>query len=274
MTSAVSKDAVQAFWDEASCGETAYAIGRDQAAQFAAQADARYRLEPYLKGFARFADGHGKDVLEVGVGMGADHLEWARSRPRSLTGVDLTGRAVAFTEARLAAAGLQSLLDVADAENLPFPDASFDIAYSWGVIHHSPDTPKAFSEMARVLRPGGVARVMIYHTWSLTGLMLWARFALARGRPFTSLRGIYDRYLESPGTKAYTVAEAKALCTQAGFRTSSVHIQLNHGDLLEGTVGQRHPGAALELARMVWPRALLRRFARGLGLYLLIEAQR
>ena len=91
------KQAVYEFWQRASCGEEAYAQGITARERLDAQARERYRLEPYLRGFARFEDGTGKDVLEIGVGMGADHLEWAKARPRSLTGVDLTERDVAHT---------------------------------------------------------------------------------------------------------------------------------------------------------------------------------
>jgi SAM-dependent methyltransferase len=269
-----AKDAVHDFWNAASCGEEGYAIGADEVTRLEAQAQARYRLEPYIRPFARFEDARDKDVLEIGVGMGADHIEWARARPRSLAGVDLTERAIRFTQVRLAAAGLVSKLQAADAEKLPFADATFDLVYSWGVLHHSPDTAKAFREVGRVLRPGGVARIMIYHRWSLTGLMLWGRYGLLRGRPGISLTEIYSRYLESPGTKAYTRADAEALCLQAGLTSPVIRIQLNHGDLLEGAVGQRHGGTLLDAAKTLWPRRLLRRLAPFLGLYLLIEARK
>jgi len=270
----MNKQSVQKFWNTASCGEEGYALGADEAERLNAQAQARYRLEPYLKPFARFAEGQGKDVLEVGVGMGADHLEWARSNPKSLSGIDLTERAIAFTAARFKQAGKKSDLQTGDAENLPFKPNSFDLVYSWGVLHHSPDTPKAFAEVVRVLRPGGTARIMIYHTWSLTGLMLWARFALLRGKPRTSMAEIYSQYLESPGTKAYTRGQAEELCKRAGFSTCRVSIQLNHGDLLQGSVGQRHKGPLLSLATKIWPRWLFRTLTPHLGLYLLIEAKK
>jgi SAM-dependent methyltransferase len=269
-----AKQAVHDFWNAASCGEEGYAIGADEVTRLEAQAQSRYRLEPYIRPFARFEDARNKDVLEIGVGMGADHIEWAKARPRSLAGVDLTERALRFTQARFAAAGLISKMRVADAENLPFEDGSFDLVYSWGVLHHSPDTAKAFREVGRVLRPGGVARIMIYHRWSLTGLMLWGRYGLLRGRPGISLTEIYSRHLESPGTKAYTRADAEALCLQAGLTAPVIRIQLNHGDLLEGAVGQRHGGTLLDAAKTLWPRRLLRRLAPFLGLYLLIEARR
>ncbi len=264
-----SKDQVRDFWDRASCGEI-YAEGGSLAEQFAAQARTRYELEPYLPAFARFEDGAGLDVLEIGVGMGADHHEWAKHEPRNLTGIDLTPRAVEFTRHRLALHGLKSDVRVADAEHLPFPDASFDLVYSWGVLHHSPDTHRAVDEVWRVLRPGGRARVMIYHRWSVVGLLLWTRYALLAGRPFTGLDEIYAKYLESPGTKAYSVPEAKAMFSR--FSQVSVRSQLALGDLLEGEVGQRHRSAALRLAKRVWPRHLLRRVAPRLGLMLLIDA--
>ena len=151
-----SKSEVENFWNAASCGEVAYARGADFQAQMKSQADARYQLEPYIHDFARFSDGRGRSVLEIGVGRGSEQQLWAEQQPLRLCGVDLTERAIAFTSDRLALfSGLKSELRRADAENLPFPDASFDIVYSWGVLHHTPDTQKAFAEAARVLRPGG-----------------------------------------------------------------------------------------------------------------------
>lgn len=263
------KPAVAAFWEQASCGEV-YAVGTDMVERLRAQALARYRMEPYIFPFARFAEGTGKDVLEIGVGMGADHLEWARAQPRTLTGVDLTQRAVEFTRTRLDLNGFTSDVRTADAERLPFPDESFDIVYSWGVLHHSPDTPRAIDEVWRVLRPGGRASVMVYHRLSLVGMLLWFRYALLAGRPATTLDEIYSRHLESPGTKAYTEEQGRELFSRfSAVRTS---IELSNGDLLEGEAGQRHPGAALRLARRTWPRGLIRRFGRRYGLFLLIEA--
>ena len=149
-------------------------------------------------------------MLEIGVGLGADHQLFAEAGSR-LTGIDLTERAIDHVRRRFEAFGLQSDLRVANAERLPFPDQSFDLVYSWGVVHHTPDTPRAVGEAWRVLRPGGQARVMIYHRRSLVGFMLWCRYALLAGRPWRSLNSIFANHMESPGTKAYSVAEARDL---------------------------------------------------------------
>jgi SAM-dependent methyltransferase len=262
------KLAVQSFWNAQSCGEV-YATGDTLIDQLDAQARARYELEPYIFDFARFGDGRGRDVLEIGVGMGADHLEWAKVSPRSLTGIDLTPRAIELTRARLDAYSLTSTLECGDAEHLPFPDDSFDLAYSWGVLHHSPDTPRAVAEVYRVLRPGGVARVMIYHRWSITGYLLWLRYGMLQRR---GLSDVYARYLESPGTKAYTIDEARQLFDR--FDNVSARSQLSFGDLLQGAVGQRHRGWLLSTAKRLWPRAIIRRVLPRHGLMLLVDAEK
>ena len=267
---ATSKKRVHDFWAAASCGEDLYLEGTDREG-YASQAQTRYQLEPYIPAFAGFDRARGKRVLEIGVGLGADHQRFAEEGA-VLTGIDLTQRAVEHTARRLATFGLSSQLLVGDAEQLGFPDESFDYVYSWGVLHHSPDTPKAVFEVWRVLTKGGQANVMIYHTWSLVGLMLWIRYALLRLRPWLPLKDIYSRYLESPGTKAYTVSEARQLFS--AFTDVRVRTVLTHGDLLESTAGQRHKGPLLSVARQIWPRGLIRRLFPGLGLFMLIQAQK
>ena len=261
---------VRRFWEAASCGEV-YAEGSSAQEKFRQHAEARYRLEPYIRDFARFEEGGGQDILEIGIGMGADHVEWARSGPRHLAGIDLTPRALGWTAQRLETYGLASDLREGDAENLPFRDNSFSIVYSWGVLHHSPDTQRAFLEAHRVLRPGGTLRVMIYHRPSVVGLMLWARYGLATGHPACSLTEIYARHLESPGTKGYTITEAQSLV--APFSACKIRSAVSFGDLLLGEVGQQHVGLGLTLAKQFWPRPFIRRLPL-LGLLLLIEAKK
>ena len=262
------KELVREFWEEAACGEELYLHGSDTAS-YELQATQRYELEPYICEFAEFDAAKGKRVLEIGVGLGADHQRFAEAGAE-LYGVDLTARAVEHTRLRLSAYGLSSNVNIGDAERLEFPTDFFDRVYSWGVLHHSPETSHAVSEVWRVLKPSGKAHIMIYHKWSLVGLMLWVRYALLRLRPWLSLRDVYARYLESPGTKAYTVREAKHLFSQ--FRSVEVATVLTHGDLLESQAGQRHNGLVLSIARRIWPREALRRFAPNLGLFMLIRA--
>jgi len=262
---------VRDFWEEKSCGEV-YATGQSEKEYYESHAKARYDLEPYILDFAKFHEGRGKDVLEIGVGMGSDYVQWAKSAPRSLTGIDLTPRAIEHTRKRLAVYSLEPVIKVADAEGLPFETNSFDLVYSWGVLHHSPNTHQAIQEVFRVLRPNGIARIMIYHKYSLTGYMLWIRYGLLKGRLFRPLSDIYFNHLESPGTKAFSINEAKEMFRS--FSSANIRAQLSFGDLLEGAVGQRHGGVALTVAKALWPRALLRLLFKNHGLMLLIEARK
>jgi SAM-dependent methyltransferase len=263
----VKKD-VRDFWERAACGEELYLLDAGRQG-YLEQARQRYALEPYIEEFAAFNGAKGQRVLEIGVGLGADHQSFAEAGA-VLSGVDLTERAVIHTRRRLELFGLASVLKQGDAENLSFEDASFDLVYAWGVVHHSPNTPRAVAEIYRVLKSGGRAKIMVYHKQSLVGYMLWVRYALMRLRPWMTLTDVYARYLESPGTKAYSISGARRLFV--AFSAVKIQTVLTHGDLLESAAGQRHRGAFLAIARRIWPRTLLRRFAAGHGLFMLIDA--
>jgi SAM-dependent methyltransferase len=264
----VEKQQVHDFWNKASCGEELYLKESDRAG-YAAEMETRYSLEPYILDFARFEETQGLRVLEIGVGLGADHQRFAEAGA-DLWGIDLTERAIEHARARLACFGLRSRLAAGDAEALGFDNETFDCVYSWGVLHHSPDTDKAVAEVHRVLKRGGAAKIMIYHKWSMVGLMLWLRYALLGLRPWLTLSQIYGGCLESPGTKAYSVGEARKLF--GAFQHVRIRTVLTHGDLLESDAGQRHRGMLLDVARRIWPRRLLRRLFPGAGLFMLIEA--
>jgi SAM-dependent methyltransferase len=265
-----SKQQVFDFWNAASCGEDLYLTSTKKSG-YQDQAKSRYELEPYILDFAKFEQSKGKRVLEIGVGLGADHQKFAEAGA-ILTGIDLTQRAIEHTKNRFDTFKLQSTLMNCDAENLSFADETFDIVYSWGVLHHSPNTPRAIGEVLRVLKPGGTARIMIYSKWSLVGIMLWIRYALMKLRPWMTITEIYSRYLESPGTKAYTIAEAQIL--MKSFTDRKIWTVLTHGDLLDSAAGQRHAGSLLNLARRIWPRWIIRTFFPTSGLFMLIEARK
>ena len=258
------KDQVADFWNAEPCG-TRY-LG--DSAEFAAHAQARYSLEPFIPRFAGFATSRGKRVLEIGVGMGADYEQWLKAGALA-TGVDLSKTSLDRAHRRCELSGLAPDLRLADAENLPFPDNSFDIVYSYGVMHHSPDTARCLQEAFRVLKPGGEARIMLYHHASLTGFMLWLRYGLWRAQSVRQC--VYDR-LESPGTKTYTISEVRDL--MAIFENVAIEQVFSPGDLLLHQPSSRfqHP-----IYRMIWklfPRALVRRLGQKWALFLLITGRR
>jgi arsenite methyltransferase len=100
----------------------------------------------------------GEDVLDVGCGAGMDSLVAAQmvGPAGSVTGVDMTPEMVAKAHGSIAEMGLGNVRIVeGSAEHLPFDGASFDVVISNGVIDLIPDKDAVFSEITRVLRPGG-----------------------------------------------------------------------------------------------------------------------
>ena len=100
----------------------------------------------------------GEDVLDVGCGAGMDSLVAAQmvGAAGSVTGIDMTPEMVAKARGSVAEMGLGNVTIVeGSAEHLPFDGASFDVVISNGVIDLIPDKDAVFSEITRVLRPGG-----------------------------------------------------------------------------------------------------------------------
>lgn len=142
----------------------------------------RYEQQYWQREFFDFGAFAGKRVLEIGVGHGTDLKQFARA------GADCHGIDLADTHLRLAALnfeheGLPVSLQKADAAALPFPDASFDVVYSFGVLHIIPDVDRALSEIRRVLKPGGVLLTAVYHLWSIHTAVLFGQ-AAKRGTLF------------------------------------------------------------------------------------------
>jgi ubiquinone/menaquinone biosynthesis C-methylase UbiE len=203
--------AVQSYWTRRPCGSSLASDAKPGSAEFFQLTEMhRYTREPYVPAFARFDEWKGKKVLEVGCGIGADLARFARAGAR-VVGVDITAVGAVTSRRRLQFHNLPGETLVGNAESLPFASNFFDLVYSWGVIHHSPDTEAAAREIVRVARPGGSVVVMLYNRRSLVAAQAYILYGLLRGRPFRSLSEIMASHLESPGTKAFTEQQARRM---------------------------------------------------------------
>lgn len=159
------KERVRAFWQAHPCG-TKFSDTEIGTREFFERIERhRYAKEWHIPAAADFAGASGLRVLEIGCGMGTDGAQFAKAGA-DYTGVDLTEAAIELARKRFELFGLKGTLQVADAENLDFADESFDVVYSHGVLHHTPDIAAAVREIHRVLKPGGRAIVMLYHRGS------------------------------------------------------------------------------------------------------------
>ena len=227
------KSQVREFWNQQSCGTEAAKASKFTAAYFEEVEGFRYYDQPFIHAFAQFTRYRGKKVLEVGFGAGTDFIQWLRTGAR-VTGVDLTPEALAHARERISVYGLPApeSLQVADAENLPFASDTFDLGYSFGVLHHSPDTEKALAELVRVTRPGGHVKVMLYNRRSVTVINRWVRFALLKGRPWLNLKWVLWNKAESPGTKGYSRRELVRMFGKLPLRKLHIHTEVTSSDYL------------------------------------------
>lgn len=190
----------------------------------------------------------GRIVLEVGCGLGSHAEEFVRQNSR-LVGIDISTTSTRATQRRLKLNGLSGAVVQASAEKLPFRRHSIDFVWSWGVIHHSPDTQRAANEILRVLKPGGRFGIMIYHFWSwwaVVGILF--RYGVLRGQ---LLRHSRDEVLRAysdgknvggaPIVRYYTRLQARQMfsgASQIKIRTFGTKAQILNA--LPSLAGIRH----------------------------------
>jgi SAM-dependent methyltransferase len=159
------KERVRAFWQEHPCG-TKFSDAEMGTREFFDRVEKhRYDKEWHIPIAADFSSTRGLKVLEIGCGLGTDGAQFAKAGA-DYTGIDLTEASIVLAKKSFELAGLKGEFRVSDAENLDFADVTFDVVYSHGVLHHTPDTAKAVREIHRILKPGGRAMVMLYHRGS------------------------------------------------------------------------------------------------------------
>ena len=177
--------------------------------------------------FGRFLQSElvaGRDVLEIGCGMGTHAALLAKAGAR-LTAIDLTERAIEATRRRFELFHLSGRIERADAENLSFANSSFDLVWSWGVIHHSSRFEACLGEIARVLRPGGRLLLMVYYRPSI---VYYINCALIRGVLLgqlrrRSLQQIYEQSSDGFYARVFNRAELQQ-CLSPYF--SNIHLDI------------------------------------------------
>lgn len=212
------KQEVRAYWNSHPCGTQFTELEWGSKKFFDEVERFRYDTQPFMRKLMEFDNFRGKDLLEIGCGLGTDLLQFARAGA-VVTGVDLTPASIELVQRRFALEGIPLTARVADAENLPFPDASFDVVYSFGVLHHTPNTQKSIDEVRRVLKPGGRIVIMLYHKDSihvwLGAAMFWfsRRFRSGQKSLIEDWVRIYDG-ADNPLGKAYSRSEIRQMFTR------------------------------------------------------------
>lgn len=165
-TKEFTPEQIAEFWEKHPCGSD-FIHASEWKEFFLSYDQFKYTHEPHILEEIRKIDFKGKRVLEIGLGQGAETQKIIEAGA-IYHGIDLTEESVARVKLRCELFSLPyESLQVMNAEKLDFPDESFDIVFSHGVIHHSPRIKMIIAETHRVLRKGGRVVVMLYHRNSM-----------------------------------------------------------------------------------------------------------
>ncbi len=209
----VAIERVERFWDARPCN-IRHSVKSVGSREYFDEVEARkYFVEPHIPAFAQFERWKGKRVLEVGCGIGTDTMNFARAGAK-VTAVDCSEKSLDIARCRAEIYGLEIDFYQANAEELSkiVPVEEYDLVYSFGVIHHTPNPEKAISEIRKYMGPDSVFKMMVYHrrSWKV----LWILMRYGKGA-FWKLTELIGRYSEAqtgcPVTYSYTRKAVKQL---------------------------------------------------------------
>jgi ubiquinone/menaquinone biosynthesis C-methylase UbiE len=222
-------DAVKEYWNRRPCNirHSTAPVGTKE--YFNQVEERKYFVEPHIPSFAQFENWRGKRVLEIGCGIGTDTINFARAGA-IVTAVELSEQSLELAQKRATVFGLQDKITfvLADAEKLTqfIPEQQFDLIYSFGVLHHTPNPEKAFQQIRKLSHPGTTVKIMVYHrrSWKV----LWILLTYGRCQ-FWKLAEIVARHSEAqtgcPITYTYTKKEGQKLLNDTGFNITNVQVE-------------------------------------------------
>jgi SAM-dependent methyltransferase len=188
----------------------------------------KYFVESHIPAFAEFERWRGKKVLEIGCGIGTDTINFARHGAQ-VTAVDLTEKSLEVARQRAKVFGLEDRIRFyqANAERLSdtVPVEQYDLVYSFGVIHHTPNPEQVIEQIRKYTGKQSTVRIMVYNRWSWK--VLWILFAYGKGQ-FWKLNRLIAEHSEAqtgcPVTHSYSRRHGRKLLGDHGFRATDVTV--------------------------------------------------
>ncbi|HMP00858.1 MAG TPA: class I SAM-dependent methyltransferase [Gemmatales bacterium] len=234
----------------------------------------KYFVEPHIPSFADFPRWAGKRVLEIGCGIGTDTLNFARHGAQ-VTAVDLSEKSLEVARQRAEVFGLSDRIRFyqANGEELSqvVPVESYDLIYSFGVIHHTPHPGKVVAQLRDYAHPGTTLKVMVYHRWSYKVMWIMTKYGKLQ---FWKTNEIVTQHAEAqfgcPIAYIYSRSEGRQLVEEHGFKVRDLFVDHIFPYVIPEYVQYRY--------RKVWyfrwmPQWLFRALERRLGWHLCLTAE-
>jgi len=220
----VSIEQIQGYWDTRPCNlrHSSAEIG---SREYFDEVEARkYRVEPHIPRLAEFERWKGKRVLEIGCGIGTDTVNFARAGA-AVTAVDLSEHSLDLTRQRLAVYGLEAKLHLANVEELTATvrPETYDLVYSFGVLHHTPHPQRAIDQLRQYMGPDSELRIMLYHRLSWKALGIFLRHGRGKFWKFDELVAVRsEAQTGCPVTYTYSTRSVRSLL--AGFEIADIWV--------------------------------------------------
>lgn len=206
---------VQDFWNARPCNlrHSNAPVGTKQ--YFDEVEERKYFVEPHIPAFANFSDWAGKRVLEIGCGIGTDATNFARYGA-IYTGVELSSESLKLAKQRFEVFGLSGRFIEGNAEEIDqlLSGETFDLIYSFGVLHHTPNLSNALKGIRSLMDSNSEFRMMVYAENSWKNAMIKAGL----DQP--------EAQYGCPIANTYTNIEIERVLSEAGF--SVIDLKQDH----------------------------------------------
>lgn len=260
------------FWNARPCNVRHSDLEIGTREYFDAVERRRYFVEPHVPKFAQLERWEGKRVLEVGCGIGTESVNFARAGAH-LTCVELSERSLEICKQRFDVYGLSADFVLANVEELDkhLEPQPFDLVFSFGVLHHTPNPAAALACLRQYLAPGSELRIMLYSRWSWKAIGIWLQHGHEYG---WSLDEAVPAFSEAqsgcPITHVYSFEQIRGLLSSAGYKVT----QMWKGHIFPYQVDQY---IRYEYVRewyfRVMPRWLYQKLCRVLGWHTMVVAK-
>jgi SAM-dependent methyltransferase len=234
----------------------------------------KHFVEPHIPGFAEYDKWAGRGVLDLGCGIGTDAIEFARTGA-NVTALDVSERSINIAHRRADAEDVWDRIlfinDNAERPGLLFFH-EYDLVYSFGVIHHTPNPEAILKNVRWLLRPGGEFRLMVYNR--LSWKVFWILATYGRGR-FWRWRELVARHSEAqngcPITRTYTKSSIRKLLESNGFSVEDISVAHIFPYKVSDYIQHKY---TREWYWRLIPKWLFRWLERHIGWHMLIKARR